>query len=69
VIDRQLRTATETVKDGTMSVRDVVAFTGLKRSNVYDLIAQHLLASVRVGGRIVVPRREVVRFLAERLER
>ena len=44
---------------------DVMKLLGLSRSAVYDHIADGTIPSVRIGGRLLVPRKSLERLLAE----
>lgn len=55
------------VSDGCMSVKDAVAYSGFKRTRLYEAIASGSLPSVQDGGRVVIPKRALDEFLADRL--
>ena len=46
-----------------MSAVEVAAALGISRAHVYELIARHELPSLRLGRRIVVPRRALERLV------
>ena len=54
--------------DGALRVRDAVAFSGLSRTALYELIQSGELASVRIGKRRLIPKRALVQLLARCLE-
>jgi excisionase family DNA binding protein len=56
------------VDGGTMSVKDAVKFTGFGRMTIRRAIADGALAAVWYGRRVVIPRTELLRFLADRLD-
>ena len=47
------------------SPQEVMSLLGLSRSAVYDHIADGRIPSVRIGGRLLVPRKALERLLAE----
>jgi len=47
------------------SPQEVMRLLGLSRSAVYDRIADGTIPSVRIGGRLLVPRKSLERLLAE----
>lgn len=51
-----------------MSVVEFVAWSGISRSTAYELIGTGQLPAVRVGRRVLIPRRGAEVFLAKRLQ-
>jgi excisionase family DNA binding protein len=56
------------VHDGVFTVPQALEFAGLKRASLYKLMAEGVLRFVRHGNRRLIPRRELRRLLAERLQ-
>ena len=54
--------------DGCLSIADAVAFSGLSRSRLYEHIRAGDFPTVKDGRRRLVPRRALIRFLAEGFE-
>jgi excisionase family DNA binding protein len=48
-----------------LSVRDVAQLLGISRSFAYELCARGELTAIRIGRRLLVPRRSVWSFIAE----
>jgi excisionase family DNA binding protein len=46
----------------TLTVEEAAALLGISRNSAYEAVRRGEIPSVRIGGRIVIPRR---RFLAE----
>jgi excisionase family DNA binding protein len=46
-----------------LSVREAAALLGISKDLAYDLVARGELPSLRLGRRIVVPRRALIAFL------
>ena len=55
--------------DGCMSISEAVAFSRLSRSRLYEHIRAGDFPTVKDGRRRLVPRRGLIRFLAEGIER
>lgn len=55
------------VADGLLSVPDAEAFSGLKKSTLYLLMADGSLPYCKVGAARRIPRRALVEFLARNL--
>ena len=51
-----------------LSVEEAGALLGISRDLAYDLVASRQLPSVRLGGRLVVPRRALEEALERLLE-
>ncbi len=49
----------------TLSVDETARLLGISRSFAYELCARHELPSVRLGRRLVVPRRALLRLIEE----
>jgi hypothetical protein len=58
----------EMVADGCLSVRQAVEFSGIKRTRLFELISSGRLVTFLEGRNRVIPKRELQRYLAERLE-
>lgn len=58
----------ELLAQGAVSVPDARAEFGISRSRLYELIAAGEVRSIKLGKRRLVPRAELARYLAERLE-
>jgi len=58
----------EVVADGTVTVREAERLTGAGRSRLYELMASGELRWVKLGARRLIPRSELRRLLAERLQ-
>jgi predicted DNA-binding transcriptional regulator AlpA len=54
--------------DGCLSIPEAVAFSRLSRSQIYEHIRAGDFPTVKNGRRRLVPRRALIRFLAERIE-
>ena len=54
-----------TVPSLTMTVEEAAQALGISRTLAYELVARHQLPSVRLGRRIVVPRRALEALLEE----
>jgi len=48
-----------------LNVRDVVRVTGLSRNSIYAACARGDLPAVRIGRRVLIPKRALQRFLEE----
>jgi excisionase family DNA binding protein len=48
---------------GGMTVRGAAEFLGISRRSIYNLISDQRLASTRVSGRRLVPKRQLVDLL------
>jgi excisionase family DNA binding protein len=46
-----------------LSVAEAAELLGISRTLAYDLVARHELPALRLGGRIVIPRRPLERLL------
>lgn len=55
------------LEDGTMNVKDAVAFTGFGKSVIYEAMDDGTLPHVQRGRRKVIPRRALIEWLADRL--
>jgi len=53
-----------TVEKLTYSVPGFAKAIGVSRSNAYDLVAQGYIPSVRLRGRVLIPRKAVEEFLS-----
>ena len=51
------------------SIPDVCTRLGIGRSTVYELIGAGEIKAIKIGHRTLIPESELVRFVAERLER
>jgi excisionase family DNA binding protein len=49
----------------TLSVPETAALLGISRALAYQLVARGELPSLRLGGRILVPRQALERLIAE----
>jgi predicted transcriptional regulator of viral defense system len=56
------------VAEGCFSVKDAAAFSGISRSRLFELLGSGQIVSFMEGMKRVIPRREMQRYLAERLE-
>lgn len=54
---------TEMVSDGTVSINEAIKFLSVSRTEVWRLIRAGKLKVLKSGRRILVPRRELTRFL------
>lgn len=69
VVPSPLNTAAlEACADGALGTRDAVAFSGIGRSRLYELVRTGRLRVVKLDGKTLWPRRELTRLLAEHLE-
>lgn len=57
----------ELLADGVCSLEEAKAFTGLKRTKLYDLMAVGELPYVKIGGARRIPRRALVELLERNL--
>ncbi|MCA1844015.1 MAG: helix-turn-helix domain-containing protein [Actinobacteria bacterium] len=46
-----------------LSVAEAAEMLGISRTLAYDLVARHELPALRLGGRIVIPRRPLERLV------
>jgi excisionase family DNA binding protein len=53
--------------DGAFTVKEAVHFSGLARTAIYQRIEDGSLPSLRLGRRRLIPKRALVRMLAEGL--
>jgi len=53
---------------GALSIQSAASFSGLARSRLYELIDRHEIASLKVGRRRLIPRAELIRYLADHVE-
>ncbi len=51
------------VSDGTVSINEAIKFLSVSRTEVWRLIRAGKLKVLKSGRRILVPRRELTRFL------
>ncbi len=58
----------ELLADGCLSIAEAVEFSRISRSRLYECIATGDLLTVKNGRRRLVPRRALIRFLAEGFE-
>ena len=49
----------------TLSVEEAAQLLGISRALAYELVGQHRLPSLRLGRRIVVPRRALVALVEQ----
>ena len=56
------------VSDGCLTVDQSMKFTGLCRSKLYEHLQQGRIPVVKVGRRTLIPKRALIRFLAEHLK-
>ena len=47
----------------TLTVEEAAKLLGISRTLAYELVSRHVLPSVRLGRRIVVPRKALEDFL------
>lgn len=59
--------AAELTADGALVIEDAVRFSGIGRTTLYAMIAAGEIASVKIGKRRLIPRRELKRVLEENL--
>jgi excisionase family DNA binding protein len=50
--------------DGALAIKNAVKFSGVSRSLLYDAMRRGELAFVRIRSRRLIPKRELVRWLA-----
>ena len=53
----------ELLSDGTVSVKGAVSFLSISRTELWRLINAEKIQALRSGRRVLVPRKELVRFL------
>ena len=58
----------ELLEDGCLSIAEAVEFSRLSRSQLYEHIRAGDLRTIKNGRRRLIPRRALIRFLAEGLE-
>ncbi len=66
-IAEEMKVAEHLVGDGTMDVPAACEFTGLGRTFLYRKMDRGELRYTKVGKRRLIPKAELVRFLAEGL--
>lgn len=49
----------------TLTVPEAAAMLGISRAHAYELVARKELAAVRLGRRVLVPRRAIERLLED----
>ena len=49
----------------TITVEEAAAHLGISRNSVYEAVRRGEIPSVRIGGRIVIPRRRFLDWLGE----
>lgn len=55
------------VEDGTMTVKQLMAFTGLSETKILRKIKAREIDFIRVDGRYLIPKKSAIRFLADRV--
>lgn len=55
--------------DGAMSVLEAAKWLSLSKSLTYALVKDGLLPHVRIGAKILIPRKAAQQFLADRMMR
>jgi excisionase family DNA binding protein len=65
--DNSAEEAKELAKDGAVSVKAAVEFTGVGRASLYAMMGNGELAYIKVGTRRLIPKAALVRMLAERM--
>ena len=58
----------ELFDEGTMQIKDAVAWSGIGRSRLYEAMSKGDLPFVKVGERRLIPKRGLKAYLASRLE-
>jgi excisionase family DNA binding protein len=58
----------ELVKDGAMTLAEATRFSGIGRTQLYDLMGKNVLRFLRCGNRRLIPREELRKYLAGQLE-
>lgn len=53
----------------TYSVIEMARALGISRSNAYDLVQRGLIPSVRLRGRVLIPRRAIDEWLSGKSDR
>lgn len=61
-------TAEELCAGGAMTFSQASSFCGLSRRTLYVLVDEGRLHRIRIGGRVLISRRELVQLLAEGFE-
>jgi excisionase family DNA binding protein len=61
------KSAMELLEDGAMTVNDAVEWSGIRRTRLYQAMADGRLPSVKEGRRRLIPRVALRRLLAENL--
>lgn len=56
------------VEDELLSVAKAASFLAISPRFVYSLAQRGDLQSVRIGGRVLIPRRAVIQFAADRVQ-
>jgi excisionase family DNA binding protein len=67
--ERRVGHSEDAVRDGLVSLREAARFLAVSRTSIYGLLTSGLLPSVKIGKSRRVPRRSLLAFAAERLER
>ncbi len=52
-----------------IDVKTLAKVLGICLSNAYDLVHEEGFPSVRIGGRIIVPRKDFISWVEEHIER
>jgi excisionase family DNA binding protein len=60
-------TANELLSDGAMGVESAAEFSSLGRTYLYGAMERGELRFVKCGKRRLIPKRELIRFMGERL--
>lgn len=58
----------ELLEDETLTVAGATKFTGLSKSTLYEMMGRSKLVYTMAGGRRLIPKRALVRLLAENLK-
>ena len=60
--------AQELVSDGNVAIPEALAFLGVGRSTLFELMRRGELPRVSIGTRVLIPRRALIEFSARHLE-
>jgi excisionase family DNA binding protein len=59
--------ASDVLGDGTLTIEQAIAFSGLPRTNLYEFMGRGELVYTKVGKRRLIPKRALVELLRQRL--
>ncbi|GAC1409974.1 MAG: hypothetical protein NVSMB64_18900 [Candidatus Velthaea sp.] len=55
------------LSDGAFNVKEFARFSGLSLTKVYQKVRGGELVSIRIDGRLLIPKKSAIAFLADRV--